>query len=174
MASAKEESRKEGMETRGWLKENPQYSNPIEHSVVEVGEGLVTNKVLHLGFGGGAEHKAVVRRRISLDGTTLGPLVFYVHNPGESTVPLSLAVKTGEKWDYFESRPVSIRPSGNGYIRVEFRFDARDYKSDSSNWTHNTPVRNLEDIRELQIQIHNGNRDGELFIDGLGFVEEAK
>jgi hypothetical protein len=159
----------DGLESRpGWRQENPAYANEAKIGIEELQHGGITNKVLRVDFTAGDKHKAAVRRKVSIDASGSPRLSLQVHNPGKRPVGISVAVKSGERYVYFESPTTTIPPTTDRPHEVVFDLSATNFKSEASGWNHSAPIANAEDIRELQIQIHNRRRSGHLFLDGIG------
>ncbi len=154
----------------GWTSEDPQWANPSTPTVVDSPDGL--QRVLRIAYVGGSEDKAAILRRWRLDPSNSPILQMSVSNPGDASISLSVAVKTGDNWEYFESRPYPIRP-GEDWSQISFDLSGSDFKSESSNWRHSSNIANLHDIKELQVQIHNGRRDGTLYINNMGFAARS-
>lgn len=160
----------EGMEVEGrWEPEDPRWSNELSVALVPARPGS-SDQVLRLSYKAGAsDRKAAVRWRRQLDVRPSPLLVFEAWNPESHPVDISVAVKVGQSWDYFESRPYRVESSGE-WQRIQFDLSAQDFKSAASGWRHNAAVSLPSEIMELQIQIHNGSRAGNLFVNSIGFL----
>jgi len=159
----------EGLEAKAtWLPEDQRWANPVDVQMVSA-DGI-PDKVLQLDYqSADPKKKATVRWRQSLDTRASNRLVMRVNNPAETPVALSIAVKAGGDWTYFESRNQQV-PADSNWHRVEFDLGGSDFKSGASDWQHQAAIDKPEDIRELQLQIHNGRLDGTLFINDMGFL----
>lgn len=157
----------EGLESQGsWASDNPQWANPTQVQPVRSPTG---NTRLRIAFQGGEHHKASARYPSTLDVRGQPILRMHVLNPGERPAPMSIAVKTGDQWTYFESRAYNV-PADNAWHTIDFDLAAADFKCAASQWQPNTTVADPDDVKELQIQVHNGNGAGEVYIDGIGFL----
>jgi hypothetical protein len=179
MAKAATTQTEEGMETGPWLSESPLWYNPLDKELIDVNGGadnLVKNQALHLTLKPSTADKkadidkAAIRNRLALDATAHRQFTCFVLNPGKLPLPVSIAIKTGEKWEYFESR-TQVAPGNNQWTRISFDLMAKDFKCLESEWIHNHPISHPEDIREIQIQFHNYQREAEVFLDGIGFSD---
>ena len=157
----------EGLESKGgWLGDNPQHANPINVTVQTIEDGGIKNTVLSVGYGDGGKDKATLRRRVTFDGRKHPIMVFEVLNSSDQTLPISIAVKSGPDYAYHES-PVQNVPPNSGWYPVSFAMVEANWKSKASNWANNTTIKNLQNIRELQILFHNKSRSGSIFIDDI-------
>lgn len=160
---------RDGLEVNpNWRPESPKYSNPAVVEQVQQENGSRVNRMLRFDFEGGKEYKAVMLINKVIRLGDRHRLIMWVHNADLENLGLSIAVKTGKDYDYFESKPYRV-PQSKRWSQVSFDLQATDFKSATTNWKHSTTVDNLQDIRELQLQVHNQNRSGSLLIDGIGF-----
>ena len=159
----------EGMEVRGnWQSEDPKHSNPISASLT-TDPGNSLDRVLKFSYKGGKEYKAVCRRKWALNVSKNHKLSFEVFNAGSKPVSISVAVKSSDKWIYFESKPWPIKAE-QSWQPVVFDLLANDFKSEASNWAHTTRIKDPSEIREVQLQIHNQRDDGVLYLNNMGFL----
>ncbi len=162
----------EGLEKEFWQGDNKNYSNQIERELRPLDpKALVSNQVLDVKLLATGKDKAVIRTRYEFDGSSGPVFVFYVTAPNLK-IPVSLAVKTGDQWEYYESKAVPLVGS-NEPQRIQFDLKAKDWKSKNSGWTHNGSIGNAANIREIQIQFHNGRQEAHVLIDGIGFLAPA-
>ncbi len=156
----------DGYEVKGeWRSEDAKWANPVVATVEEMDN---LDQFLRVRFAGGDKHKAALLLRNDLNLRNDPVVTFLANNPGERAVPVSVAIKTGEQWQYFESRRFSV-PPGSGWQQVSFDLTAEDFKSAETSWRHTDQPENLEAVHEVQIQFHNGDRPGTLFLNGIGF-----
>jgi hypothetical protein len=157
----------DGLETKGWVAEALQYSDPVEAKVVSLptADGGVS-KALEITFKAGKMDKAAVRRIIKLSVTDDSVLTFYAQNPGEKPVNISVAVKTGDKWEFHESPLMRVKPGD--FQQLKFDLKASNFKSLATSWANTGKVANLDDVKELQLLIY-GKIDGSLLIQNMGF-----
>ena len=162
----------EGLEKEFWQGDNKNYSNQIERELRPLDpKALVSNQVLDVKLLATGKDKAVIRARYEFDGSAGPSFVFFVTAPNLK-IPVSLAVKTGDLWDYYESKALPLVGS-NEPQRIQFDLKAKDWKSKNSGWTHNGSIGNAANIREIQIQFHNGRQEAHVLIDGIGFLPPA-
>ncbi|TVR46093.1 MAG: hypothetical protein EA402_03105 [Planctomycetota bacterium] len=166
LASARE-NHVEGLEARdGWQGDDPQHANQVEVTQRSIEEHGIENVILEVQYQGGSQDKAVVRRRVTFDASQAQTIRFEVSNPGEHPIPVSLAVKAGPGYTYYESTTVTVPPR-SGWHPVSFSLTSQDWKSEASNWAHNTTIGTANNVRELQIQFHNRRRDGTVYLDAI-------
>lgn len=95
----------------GWRAEAPDFANTtqVEPSTLpdEDGKDIAGVRVL---AAAGAKGKAAIRRSVRLDlsDPATSTLSFRAQNPGTQDLALTLAVKTGSGWGYFEALPQQI------------------------------------------------------------------
>jgi hypothetical protein len=157
----------DGLETRGWVAEALQYSDPVEAKVVSLptADGG-TSKALEITFKAGKMDKAAVRRIIKLSVTDDSVLTFYAQNPGEKPINIAVAVKTGDKWEFHESPLMRVKPGD--FQQLKFDLKASNFKSLATSWANTGKVANLDDVKELQLLIY-GKAEGSLIIQNMGF-----
>jgi hypothetical protein len=161
----------EGLEaSAGWSKEAEEFANPTSVSVVPLG-GVDKDHVLRMQAAPGQRGKGALRLRFHppYDLSDLTELQLSAYNEGKIPTPLSIALKTGEQWVYYESTTQAIQPGA--WQRVSFNLSKPIFKSEASNWRHAGPVADLGQVRELQLQIHNGKTDATLLINQIGFQD---
>lgn len=162
----------EGLEKEFWQGDNKNYSNQIERELRPLDpKALVSNQVLDVKLLATGKDKAVIRSRYEFDGSAGPSFVFFVTAPNLK-IPVSLAVKTGDLWDYYESKAVPLVGS-NEPQRIQFDLKAKDWKSKNTSWAYTGGIGNASNIREIQIQFHNGRQEAHVLIDGIGFLPPA-
>ncbi|MDA3960431.1 MAG: hypothetical protein PF961_06550 [Planctomycetota bacterium] len=165
----------EGLEsTRRWSSEDPKWANKVSTRLVEAPDSG-GDRVMRLSFTGDETDrykKAAIRWREQLDVRGSNILYLEVSNPGATQLPLSIAVKSGPNWDYFESTVQAVPNDGNWHA-LEFDLTDKIYKCAEDNYgAHRFSVGQPNDIREIQIQVHNGVKDGDLFVNNVGFLSK--
>lgn len=115
--------------------------------------------------------KAAVVMRRPLNLRQGAKLTMLAANRGHEDLRVGIAVKTGGEWTYYESKPLVVpaTQSGQEFSQLAFDLGAAEYKAQSTNWAYSARIAGLEQVRELQILIHNGRREGSLWIAGIAF-----
>ena len=162
----------EGIESTGrWVSEDPRWSNQVRARVIEAEESG-GDKVLRLDVYGDKKDsykKAAVRWRQNMNVHGSNILHLQAANPGKDPFKVSVAVKTGSGWDYFESPPLNV-PADNRWHTLEFDLLADTFKCEKDGWAkYAHRIDNSTDVREFQVQVHNGKKTGHLFINHVGF-----
>ncbi|TVR12420.1 MAG: hypothetical protein EA401_09095 [Planctomycetota bacterium] len=170
-ASARE-NHMEGLEARENWQDDPQYANEVTWEHRTVHHQGVDNIVLAITYHGGSHDKATIRRARTFSIDQHPSLSFLIANPEDAAIAVSLAVKTGPSYTYYESRTVTVSPEEGQWQRIEFDFTSTDWKSEASNWGHSASIGTADDprsreVRELQIQFHNRNRQGLVLLDAI-------
>jgi hypothetical protein len=157
-----------GLETKGWNNEALQWSNPAQPQLITVSTEAGITPALKIDFKGGDKDKATIKRSARLTINQDSTLTFMAQNPTGKPLSLSVAVKTGSKYLFHESPAQTIKP-GSDFQTVKIDLRAPNFKSAASNWQNNAPVADINDVKEIQLLIYNGNQDGTLIITGMGF-----
>jgi hypothetical protein len=157
-----------GLESKGWANEALQWSNPVKPQVISVATEAGNIPALQIDFSGGDKDKATIKRSARLTIGQDSVLAFLAKNSGEKPVSIAIAVKTGSKYLFHES-PQQVIKTSDSFQKIKFDLKSANFKSAASNWENNTPVADLNDVKEIQILIYNGRQDGSLIISGMGF-----
>jgi hypothetical protein len=159
----------DGLETKGWVPEILQYSNPVEAKVIDLTTADGASRALEITFKAGKMDKAAVRRNVNnlkLGVSDNSILTFWAQNPGDKPINLSIAIKTGDKWEFHESPMMRVKPGD--FQQLKFDLKASNFKSVATSWANTGKVANLDDVKELQLLIYN-KADGSLIITNMGF-----
>jgi hypothetical protein len=154
--------------TANWERENEQYSNPVQVQVSSLATARGDVPAIAVTVSPGARGKGALRRSVRLDlsGQDTSAFVLQVANPGSQPVALALAVKTGN-WVFFESTTQTVAPGPATELRFDLR--ATTYKSQSSDWNPTGKIAQLDDVRELQLLVYNGNAEAQLVLAQMAF-----
>lgn len=162
---------REGLETRAWMPESPQYFNPAEiERVTLAGVGSESsNAALKITCKkDGNQDKAAVRLSMAAAAGNQSLFGFSVANMSKRALNVGLAIKTGSRYIYFESEPILVEATGK-FTPITFNLKTTTWKSEASNWRSNVAIAELEQIREVQILFHNGRNDVVVMIDQVAF-----
>jgi hypothetical protein len=164
----------EGYEVKGWQSENSQYSNPVQTEVVPLlGEDRLdgVKRALKVTFAKGDKGKAAIKKAVNIDATTNHVLSLQV-KVGDAPVKFAIAVKTGN-WVFQESLMQTVK-AADGW--KELRFDLKDatFKSQKSEWANNSVVADLDDVKEIQVLVYNGEAEGSTLISGMRFLADKE
>ena len=157
-----------GLESRGWDNEAPQWSNPVRPQIITVPTAAGAAPALKIEFKGGAQEKATIKRTAHLTISEDSVLTFFAQTPGDKPLSIAIGVKTGSKYLFHESPQQQVKP-GQDFQKLRFDFKAANFKSAASGWNYNTRVGDLNDVKEIQLLIYNGNAEGTLIISNMGF-----
>ncbi len=175
MASATASSVEEGYEKYKWDPDSLDWSSPAKPTLVTLVTPEGPRRVMqvdvepHPSKPNVDKAAIVLRRPLTLrEGSKLTLLAA---NRGKKDLRLGIAVKTGNEWTYFESKPqvVPSSQSGQEFTQLFFDLGAADFKAQSTNWSYGAKISNLGQVRELQLLIHNGTAAGSLWIAGIAF-----
>ena len=81
---------------------------------------------------------------------------------------IALGLMTGLNEQYFESRPVYIKPGFNK--DVAFNLEAEAFKCEASDWRYTTKIANPELARRIVILVYPSEPRGRIRIDDIRFV----
>ena len=165
----------EGLEKKtNWRSENQKWANTVtvKNHPIDMGGNRI-NTVLQADYEGGDKHKASIVLASKIDIREQNLFTFYVSNPSNKPMRISVAVKCGDRWDYFESRTKTVTPQ-SVWEEISFDLKRSDFKSQASDWKHEDAINEPHNIREIQILMHNGRENGTLMIDGIGFSKSNK
>ncbi len=157
-----------------WRTENIKWANPVSvtNHPIEMGGNRI-NTVLQADYEGGEKQKASIVLPTKIDVREQNMFTFFISNPSKNDIRISIAVKCGDRWDYFESRSKSVSAQ-SVWEEVSFDLKRNDFKSQASEWQHKDKISQPEAIREIQILMHNDKASGTLLIDGIGFSSSQK
>ena len=157
-----------GLESKGWDNEALQWSNPVKPQVINIVTEAGNTPALKIDFSAGDKDKATIKRSARLTIGQDSMLTFQAQNSSEKPLSIAIAVKTGSKYLFHES-PQQLIKTGEAFQKIKFDLKSPNFKSAASNWENNTPVADLNDVKEIQILIYNGQQNGTLIISGMGF-----
>ncbi len=168
---------KEGLELRSWSAEVPMYSNPIETKLVPLTgkdalKGVRQALEIKLTAVDKDERKgkAAIKKSVNISCADDHLLSFRLKNTAETPLQVVLAVKTGD-WVFYESQPKTVK-SGEGWKDLRFDLKEKTFKSKATNWSYNSAVDHLDEVRELQIMFYTRDSEGSALISSMRFLGE--
>lgn len=114
--------------------------------------------------------KAQIMIEQSFDFSSVDKISFDIYNPTKNTFIITLALCTGEKWEWFESQEQKIIPGWNK--DVVFSIVSPTFKSARTNWRNITKVEKLNDVRRLVLTFVGG--EGPVYIDNIRVYSDKK
>lgn len=179
VAAATSSSIDEGLEKYKWVGDDPKWANPVTTSQPTLTTESGPRKVLQVDYGPnpttpGIDKAAVVLRpQGGLNVRAGAKLTLLAANRSAKDVRLAIAVKTGNDWTYYESQvqPLPATSSGQEFVQLSFDLGAATFKAAATNWAHSAKVANLDQVREVQVLIHNGREKGSLWLAGIAFAD---
>ena len=175
MAAATSSAVEEGYEKYKWGADNPKYSSPATTTLTTLVTPEGPRRVLQVDVEPHPSDpnvdKAAIVLRQQLDLRGKAKLTMLVANRGTADLRLGIAVKSGAEWTYFESKAqtVAATKSGQEFAQLSFDLAGTDFKAQSTGWAYGAKITNLEQVRELQIMLHNGSKSGSVWIAGIAF-----
>ena len=175
MAAATSSAVEEGYEKYKWDSDSLDWSSPAKPTLVTLVTPEGPRRVMqvdvepHPSKPNVDKGAIVLRRPLALRAGA--KLTMLVANRGTADLRLGIAVKSGAEWTYYESKPQSVAAtqSGQEFAQLSFDLGASDFKAQSTGWAHSARIANLEQVRELQILLHNGAKSGSVWIAGIAF-----
>lgn len=163
-APPKADFSKEGLESRAWMPESPQYFNQVDLQRSNDKD----NAILKVVCKAGNQDKAAVRLGMATSGVQQSQFVFTASNPDKSPIRVGIAIKTGSRYVYHECDPVTLEGGGKPR-QLTFSLKNPVWKSEANNWQASGAIADIDQIREIQILIHNGRQDATVIIDKIAF-----
>ena len=123
------------------------------------------------GGGKGSQRKTAIQLRVGRAKTAVikSPrLIFYVYNPDNHSLPISVAFQTGRSMNYFESR--TFRFNRKGWHTVNLDLNSNYFKSAKTDWSYKTEIEDKNDLKSLIILI-NTRRRQTVFLDYIKFTQ---
>ena len=152
-----------------WKAEKPDFANPAQTWIINHPD-LESDKLLQIDADGGKKWKAAAFRSIRFDATDNPIVNFKILNPGKRSVGLSVAVKTGNRHAYYESTLQQV-PAGKEWYPIRFDLREETFKCAVDNYRqHAHPILDINDVREIQIQVHNRSHQVTVVINDLYFM----
>ncbi len=175
MAAATSSAVEEGYEKYKWDSDSLDWSSPAKPTLITLVTPEGPRRVMQVDVEPhpskpNVDKAAIVLRR-PLVLRSGAKLTMLVANRGTSDLRLGIAVKSGAEWTYYESKPQSVTAtqSGQEFTQLSFDLGASDFKAQATGWAHSARIANLEQVRELQILLHNGPKSGSVWIAGIAF-----
>jgi hypothetical protein len=166
----------DGYETGAWA--SPGWGNATKASSPSV-KGR-ENRVLEVTFDNrdrqgkllsADKRKAPVQLRMESDVSSTPILSFDIYNPNKKALQISIAMITGQKYEWFESNLIGV-PAGKWKPSISLDLKRRYWKSASSAWRNISPVGNQKRLRSLIVLIYNGSMKGKIYIDNIKFQDK--
>jgi hypothetical protein len=175
MAAATSSAVEEGYEKYKWDSDSLDWSSPAKPTLVTLVTPEGPRRVMQVDVEAhpskpNVDKAAIVLRR-PLALRSGAKLTMLVANRGTADLRLGIAVKSGADWTYYESKPQNVvaTQSGQEFTQLSFDLGASDFKAQSTGWAHSARIAHLEQVRELQILLHNGSKSGSVWIAGIAF-----
>ncbi len=138
--------------------------NPTDGVILTIVQTNVTEgaHALLVTFTNRGNEKVVIHQAANQDLTSISSLVLDAMNPQTKAVDVAIALQTGPKWAWFESRPVSLQPGINK--NVHFDLIGKAFKSDrteglGAGLEYTDALTNLTQLQRTSILIYIGDAD---------------
>lgn len=175
VAAATSSAVEEGYEKYKWTPDALDWSSPAKPTLITLVTPEGPRRVMQIDVEPHPSKpevdKAAIVLRNQLSVRQGSKLTMLVANRGSDDLRLGIAVKTGGEWTYYESK-TQVAPatqSGQEFTQLSFDLGASDFKAKSSDWAYSARIAGLDQLRELQILVHNGRKEGSVWIAGITF-----
>lgn len=102
--------------------------------------------------------------------STVEKISFDIYSKSKETLLMTLAVCTGEKWEWYESPEQRIVSGWNK--DVIFNLKANNWKAERSGWRNIIKIENLKDVRRIVLTFVGGS--GPVYVDNIRVYSETK
>jgi len=111
--------------------------------------------------------KVAIKKSLTyaIDDTTSN-LAFQIRNLGTHPVMVAVALKTGDRWTFYESLKQQVTPSQE-FKTLNIDFKAHTFKCEASKWQNSGTIVDLDQVKELQLLIYNNGQPVDLAIQGM-------
>jgi len=137
------------------------WGNPCAISVIN----RKGSQRLQLAIEAGAKDKAAISRGVRIDLTSRDAIEFDIENATGDKIGMALAIQADE---FYESRQVWINPGPNA--GVKYRLQVGDFKSKSSDWRHETKIKDLNNVRTIFLLLYT-KAPGAFYLDNVAAVK---
>ena len=114
--------------------------------------------------GGAKDKSAIVRSLAGADFSSRSKLVFDLTNATGEPLKVAIALDTGARPPYYESRWQMLKVESNESVMIDLR--SADFKSQETNWTNATAVKGLDNVRSLYILFYT-DKPGKVYLDNV-------
>lgn len=160
---------KEGLEVRPWnllRGENPGVVQCLQ-------EAANKTRVLEIDYKPGGKDKVGAALLQAQNLEKKSGIVMDIYNPEKHTIDIAMAIVTGAKYEWYESKTIKVPP---GKWSIGMRFDLTRntlWKSKATNWVFRTKPEDLNRVRTMVLLVYNGRRTGKVYFDAIRF-EDAR
>ena len=122
------------------------------------------NQVLSVEIPGtDTKDKTAIGRGVSLNLADKEKLAFRVFSAEKARIEVAVAIITAE--DYYESRPVAVRPDWNVDLSIDLQ--SATFKCKKTDWRFEARAEKLDDTKQIIFLIYCGKRKALLYFDGI-------
>ncbi len=102
--------------------------------------------------------------------STVDKIAMDVYNPSNETLLMTLALCTGDKWEWYETPEQRIVSGWNK--DVTFNLKSNNWKAERSGWRNIIKVDNLKDVRRIVLTFVGGK--GPIYVDNIRVYSDTK
>ena len=152
---------------------NWEADNTNDEAVLTVVQANATEGThsLLVAFPNKGRDKVIVHRSVNRDLTFISSLVLDATNPQTNDMEVAIALQTGSKWEWFESRPVTLKPGLNQNVR--FDLTGKSFKSDRTETLeaalqYTDALNGVAELQRVSILIYTGTGEQlNLYLDNV-------
>ena len=115
--------------------------------------------------------KVIVCHAVNRDLTSIGGLVLDATNPQSSALDVAIALQTGSNWEWFESKPVTLKPGLNKNVRFDLtgkKFKSNRTKTLDTALQYTDAVSNVAELQRINVLVYPGTAERvNLYLDNV-------
>jgi hypothetical protein len=139
---------------------------------------LVTQNVtdgkesLKLEFNNAGKGKAAISREADQDLSDYSAMLIDITNAANAKLDVAIAFQTGGSWEWFESKPLPLKPGLNKNLR--FDLTKSEFKSSVSEWKYTESIGRKNLLKSISILIFpKETKQTTVYLDNLRFEKSA-
>ncbi|MFB3896799.1 MAG: DUF5060 domain-containing protein [bacterium] len=147
------------------------FSDPgvISQTAQNVTEG---KESLKLEFKNTGKEKAAISRETNQDLSEFTALLMDITNATSAALEVAVAFQTGGSWEWFESKPLSLKPRLNKNLRIDLT--KSHFKCSVSDWKYTEAIGRKNQLKSISILIFpKDTKQATVYLDNLRFEKAA-
>ncbi|MDI6783121.1 MAG: DUF5060 domain-containing protein, partial [bacterium] len=138
-------------------------------TAIVVSQNVTEGKsALQLQFNNTGKGKAAISRESGQDLSNLSAMLVDITNATNTNLEVAVAFQTGGSWEWFESKPLTLKPGLNKALR--FDLTKSEFKCSVSEWQHTEPLGRKDQLKGMSLLIFpSETKQATVYIDNLRF-----